>query len=250
MRPSNPMRAAALPALLLWAAAPVWAGPGDRVEIRDRLFGLSPHTVFVLRESFDDLASYYSHMGVVALIGIDRVTGQETIWPVSRTRVDGTLWAGELPVIENIAPQELPGAVDPYARLREAGAMPLVEGGEADPVDWAKVIVTAPDRAALHFTGGAHLDDMDTAAGFQRMTTALAAFMAALDYPRNGPVSYAHVLEGTGFTPAECTLSAGGLPIPGASGMTIMLIHDCRQEDQHSAWLISILPQGVGAPTP
>ena len=80
------IRRAAITLALACAATMAQATPPDMIHIEDELFGFSPDHVYLLRKSHDNLGLYSAYVRNVALVAIDRHTGDEQIWPVWRIR--------------------------------------------------------------------------------------------------------------------------------------------------------------------
>lgn len=241
------IRLAALLSLCL--AAPVMAGPYDVLHLRDALIGVSADRVFLLRRASDNMASYFQDMQTIALIEIDRSTGEETVWPVSRAQygTDMSRIAGP----DSMSAYDLPDAVDPFARLAEQGAVallvtvgpPLTEqpkitwgAGDTHFMTWRDDPNHPPDApvmpASVH-TGGAD--------GWFSET--LARFTGKMDYQRNGPVSFAYIPDPRFFGIGDCGIpSFWGIRSGPDDSFTALQRFECEQPDGHSATLIRLLP--------
>ena len=155
-------------ALALACAAPAaQATPPDAFAISDQLFGISADTVFLLRTGSDNMGLYAANRRGVALVLIDRRTGDETLLPVYRSF--------RFPDFDQpdsarttIRADALPGAIDPFAILRDHGGEAIVAGAD-----------TAP-RPVDHIPP-------DLRAKVQHRLDAYAALMG--DYRRMGPLT-------------------------------------------------------------
>lgn len=233
-------------ALVLCLASPAAAGPDTTVHIRDALFGISEDRVFLLRRATDNYASYFTEIHSVALIEIDRKTGAETIWPVSRIRFDFPM-PNDAPAAPDITRVDLPGAVDPFAKLAQHGATPLLGATGALPVENPQstmrpgygLLLSWPDK--LQTPDGRALFNaiLDPQGYLTAGDASVAAFLTVMDYERNDVLRFADLDDLVSFAGSDCHIPR----IWGITGQPVALTQShCTEEDGSSITQIQLLP--------
>ncbi len=213
------IRRAAITLALACAATMAQATPPDMIHIEDELFGFSPNHVYLLRKSHDNLGLYSAYVRNVALVAIDRHTGDEQIWPVWRIRSVPDQDKDPDGIVSKVTDETPPGAVDPIQILREAGGIPAI----GIPPVGSMYLIAAPNNGndfamlgAFDLDDGTHFaPDQDAlTAGVSAALDRFAAMMG--DYDRFGPLETSDLLAGTGFTSADCLYAASSILPAGA----------------------------------
>ena len=193
---------AALIALGAALGLPAQATPPDTLDFQDQLFGISARNIYLLRSGSDNFGLYGTDKRSIALVTIDRVTGQETTLPAYRSfRFPDSDTGGTR---SRIAPDDLPGRIDPFEILhRDNGAAIAL----TEP-DSALLPIDRPDSGPLtiHREGAPplHLDPGTLA---PRTNQALSDFAAVMgDYQRMGTLSLTDLVGDPVFAPEECRL--------------------------------------------
>ena len=204
--------------LLALGFGPAMAGTYDVLEVNDDVIGISPDHIVILRQARDNMASYFSDMTSKAVILIDRDTGTETILPLSRAYTYEQPDGKTPPVTEQMMPPN--------------SQADLMAQSGARPIDRATDATSPPDAAR---------PSADAIAASVNAT--LTKFTREMDYQRNGPVPFSHILETGGFEGADCTIGdITGLAMSAEDPPTSVATVICDQPDAHSAKVIRVLP--------
>lgn len=243
------MRGLALVLALAPVTGPALAGPYSTVHIRDALFGIGEDRVFLLRRANDNYASYFTEIHSTALIEVDRATGTETIWPVSRTRLDFSI--SDAFAAPEITWLELPGAVDPFAKLAEHGTKPLLGATGALPVERPQISTRVGYGLLLSWPGTPQAPDeraafsaiLDLQGYLVARDASLTAFLKAMDYERNDVRRFADLDDLVKLAGANCL----SLHIWAITELPIALAQSqCSEEDGSSFTMIRVQPGWEG----
>ncbi|MBA4490146.1 hypothetical protein [Paracoccus sp. S1E-3] len=244
---------ATLLALALACAAPrAQATPPDFIQIRDEILAVSADTVFVLRNSIDNLGLYEAEVRATALIELDRTTGEPTVFPLYAARWTTNEPGGDDSAPRSVSIPDLTGRIDLFARLGEKGALPIWTSemdkwsGKTD-LQESRVETGSDGQRTIRFKGAAAVDT-DIAALEQAAIRGLAAFAARMDYPRFGPMTLADVLSLEPVFPPGCRpeYAFRTRDMTGAQPPTLIRL-DCadpeRGEDFSASLIVLIPPQ-------
>ncbi|MDO5605942.1 MAG: hypothetical protein Q4G25_12355 [Paracoccus sp. (in: a-proteobacteria)] len=232
-------------ALAACGAIPAQATPPDLIRITDELLAVSAERVFILRSSIDNLGSHSADIRSLALIGIDRATGAETVWPAYAVSRQSDDESGAV-----VRPLDQPGGAASFTILHESAALPVTPSGTDTPLvpwedDGAGALRIHADCAGVRQAG---LADLEIRTGRQ-----LADFGRQMDYTRMGALSFAQMLAETDALTGQCQpgyavqISAGD----GGRDPVVMRLQ-CGEDDGATAVIASVLllipPDGAGGP--
>ncbi|WP_216654874.1 hypothetical protein [Pseudogemmobacter hezensis] len=185
------------------ATSPVMATPPDMVEVRDVFFGAGLDEVFVLRSVADNLGSHVSSVSTVFLVAIDTTSGEETLWPVHRSRLQPDESPDSGRKVLEILTDPLAGARNPFDILTERQAMP----------SGASAFYASPWSRPLDLSGqGTGLEDTSGNFYFLGSYQLFAGLGAAMDrlvgemepYGRPGVLGTGDLLGDPGFSGQDC----------------------------------------------
>lgn len=215
-------------------AHPASATPPDTINVRDEVFGLSGDSIFLLRSTHDNLGVYNAEHRDVFFVAIDRISGEETLWPVYRARARTEEGGGQRP---GTTGEMLAGSVNPFEMLRERGGIALGAAGwsAGGPVN------IEGRHVSVRFGEGTAIR-IETAPLLRRMTTSLDGLATRIgDYDRLAPVTVGELLSGQAFELAACTF-AEAIQYTGSprTGPTHLIRVTCTQEGQVASLLLPV----------
>lgn len=211
------------------------ATPPDIINIGDRVFATNADTLFVLRNTNDNLGVYTSDHTESFLVAIDIDSGEEQYWLVYRARRDTVFGSGN--DLDQLRVTHLDRGEwhDPYMIAADAGAYLLDGGGDGGHAS----VSVQPGSIRLSYDYGPEFH-LHLPGSMSRAAASLAALSSQMsDVDRMATITTRDLLENRIVAWDTCSYTAQGLPIgSGTNAFQIVRMHCHDGEDMEQTSLL------------
>lgn len=217
------------------------ATPPDMISVRDELFGIAPGSIVLMRTTDDNLGLYDAEHHDSVLVVVDRETGQETLWPVYRVRRTADLNRDATGILQTAVGEVLPGAVNPYEKLRILHGIPK-----------PALYKTTSDQGEVVVQGGMLTIRYDDGVVIEAQISGILGQLEASldrlaetvgDYPRFAPISTTDLLKGRLYAPQVCDFTEPFSYDDKSGHETIRLLRaTCTDEGEVTSILVQLRP--------